>query len=50
MKRFLSFCLALILVLSLAGCSGGGNTAGTSQGTQDTQADKGLEIMGDNVT
>ena len=49
MKRFLSFCLALILVLSLAGCSGG-NTAGTSQGTQDTQADKGLEIMGDNVT
>ena len=50
MKRFLSFCLALILVLSLAGCSGGGNTAGTSQGTQDTQADKGLEVMGDNVT
>ena len=50
MKRFLSFCLALILVLSLAGCSGGGNTAGTSQGTQDTQADKGLEIMGDNVS
>ena len=50
MKRFFSFCLALVLVLSLAGCSGGGKGSGTSQGVQDTQADKGLEVMGDNVT
>ena len=50
MKRLLSFCLALVLIFSLAGCSGGGDSAGTSQGVQDTQADKGLEIMGDHVT
>lgn len=50
MKRFLSFCLALVLVLSLAGCSGGGTSDKTSQGVQDTQTDKGLEVMGDNVT
>ena len=50
MKRFFSFCLALVLVLSLAGCSGGGKGSGTSQGVQDTQTDKGLEVMGDNVT
>ena len=50
MKRLLSFCLALVLIFSLAGCSGGRDSAGTSQGVQDTQADKGLEIMGDHVT
>ena len=50
MKRILSFCLALVLVLSLAGCSSGGSEGGTATGIQDTQADKGLEVMGENVT
>lgn len=50
MKRILSFCLALVLVLSLAGCSSGGSEGGTATGKQDTQADKGLEVMGENVT
>ena len=50
MKRLLSFGLALVLVLSLAGCSSGGSGSTASQGVQDTQADKGLEVMGDNVT
>ena len=49
-ERLLSFGLALVLVLSLAGCSSGGSGSTASQGVQDTQADKGLEVMGDNVT
>ena len=51
MKRLLAICLSFILLLSLAGCAGRDSEADTAAGgVQDTQADKGLDVMGENVT
>lgn len=51
MKRLLSLCMIVILTCSLTACAGSGdNNAGKETGTKDTEADKGLPVMGDQIT
>ena len=50
MKRFLSFCLPSSLSSPSPDAAAAGGENGTSTGKQDTQADKGMEVMGANVT
>lgn len=49
MKKIISLCLAAALLCSLTACGGKGEEKKTV-GVTDTTADKGLAVMGDNVT
>lgn len=49
MKKILALCLALILAFSATGCSGKTEDTQSAEGIQDTQEDKGLEVIGDHV-
>lgn len=49
MKKLIALFLAGVMIFSLGACQGEESQRETRQGTVDTQADKGLEVMGDNV-
>ena len=49
MKKLTALLLAGVMIFSLGACQGEESQGKNQQGTADTQADKGLEVMGDNV-
>ena len=49
MKKLTALLLAGVMIFSLGACQGEESRGKDQQGTADTQADKGLEVMGDNV-
>ena len=49
MKKLTALLLAGVMIFSLGACQGEESRGNDQQGTADTQAYKGLEVMGDNV-